>query len=110
MKEKHWPLGMSKNPRTGHIVTEPICDSMNRLSPRKIMQIFVASAVAPALKGQSGYLAMIGDAIVPKLNRKQFLQGLVSGCLVGGKTLAAQRQEKINDLVIYGGSSAGVMA
>jgi len=46
---------------------------------------------------------------VPKLNRKQFLLGL-SGCLVGVKALAARHQQKLYDLVIYGGSSAGVTA
>jgi hypothetical protein len=34
-------------------------------------------------------------SIVPKLNRKQFLQGLVSGFLVAGKAVAARNQEKI---------------
>jgi hypothetical protein len=48
--------------------------------------------------------------MVSNLNRKQFLQGLVSGCLVGVKTSAAGRQERTYDLVIYGGSSAGVIA
>jgi hypothetical protein len=47
---------------------------------------------------------------MPKLNRKQFLQGLGSGCLVGAKALAAGPKEKLYDLVIYGGSSAGVIA
>ena len=47
---------------------------------------------------------------MPNLNRKRFLQGLVSGCLIGVKALAAGDQEKIYDLVIYGGSSAGVIA
>ena len=46
-----------------------------------------------------------------KMNRKKFLRGLASGCLlVGVKGLAASHQGKIYDLVIYGGSSAGVIA
>jgi len=44
------------------------------------------------------------------MNRRHFVQGLVSGCLFGVNASGAGYPRRSYDLLVYGGSSAGVMA